>query len=73
MRAGVACLTIAGMSLETGPSTTQVTIELATDQEPIQGRIANDAGLNCEFSGWLGLAAALGEVLKPAAEGEATT
>ena len=56
----------------TASTTTRLTLELDAATEPIQGRISEEGAASREFIGWLGLAAALGEVLKPAAEGKAT-
>lgn len=44
----------------------QVVLEFDTGSTPISGRLRDAHGRDVEFSGWLGLAAALEEVLSAA-------
>jgi hypothetical protein len=51
---------------------TRVTVEFESGSEPMTGRMLDEGGRSQPFTGWLGLAAALGSVLrrKPASHAE---
>jgi hypothetical protein len=48
--------------------TRRVTLELDSGSETINGQMHSEDGSTRPFAGWLGLAAALGDVLKPRAD-----
>jgi hypothetical protein len=43
---------------------TRVTVEFESDSEPMSGRMLDEGGRSRSFTGWLGLAAAFGSVLR---------
>jgi hypothetical protein len=43
---------------------TRVTVEFESGSEPMSGRMMDEGGRSRPFTGWLGLAAALGSVLR---------
>jgi len=47
-----------------GEKATRLTLELDSRSEPISGRMRDETGTSRAFSGWLGLAAALGSILR---------
>ncbi len=66
------------MSIAHGPvsilamSPTRVcTLEVEIDSDPISGRVSDDQGLDLPFSGWLGLAAAIGRLVEVAPPAQA--
>lgn len=49
--------------LETMSSRLHLTLDLEAEAEPISGTFADPDGRQSDFVGWVGLAAALGEIL----------
>jgi hypothetical protein len=47
-----------------GEKATRLTLEFDSRTEPISGRMRDETGTSRAFSGWLGLAAALGSILR---------
>jgi hypothetical protein len=50
--------------------TAAISLELSVDGESIVGRASDEAGIQKEFSGWLGLVSAVEALITPDSQGE---